>query len=554
MSAQPQQPQLQLNTLQAAGLIRLAQTEPEIEYRFRHALTQEAAYTSMLKSQRRDLHQSVAEAIELVYADRLDALDDVLAFHWERAESPSRARRYLFRAGQDAARRYAHPEALDLFGRALAMAEGAPPAETLAIYEARAHIYELLSQNPEALADNEAALALARQANLLPDECRILARIAWLHWLCGEGARAIEVARQAQLQAQSLQDNAIALRAFLVIGLVAQAEGRMAEAHTCIRRALYASRECNERALEGESLFYLGIQNNFMGRFGRAAACARKAYDIKRDLGDPVGEIVSLFLKTRAEAGRANYDAALDALEAAHTVSRETHNLFGLAQYPNTRAWLHAELGDWETAYGFDRAGLEVSRAAPVRPPEIGTLLNLVLDCVALGKYDEAETYLDQVQGWLGRPEFGFHAWRWETRHADARARLLLAQSRYSDASEAVGRLLGWAACTQARKYLARGLLLRGKIHLAQGALPAAEADFVSARELADVMCYWPIRHETRCELSRVLTQTGDDAGASQMHHEITQLVDSLDRSLKHPELRHSFERGLSDKLSRESR
>ncbi len=57
-----------LSALEASGLIRLAQVEPEIEYLFRHALVQDAAYASLLKADRRILHRTVGEALALFEA------------------------------------------------------------------------------------------------------------------------------------------------------------------------------------------------------------------------------------------------------------------------------------------------------------------------------------------------------------------------------------------------------------------------------------------------------------------------------------------------------
>ena len=56
-----------LTTLEASGLVRLAQTQPELEYLFRHALLQDAAYGSLVRSDRRALHLAVAEAMERLY-------------------------------------------------------------------------------------------------------------------------------------------------------------------------------------------------------------------------------------------------------------------------------------------------------------------------------------------------------------------------------------------------------------------------------------------------------------------------------------------------------
>lgn len=529
-----------LTQLENDELVHLDKDESS-DYIFKHALTQETAYRSLLKTQRRDLHRATAQAIEQVFPDRKGQLSPVLAYHWEQAEVPDRARRYLFRAAQDSIRRYANQEALAFFARALAQSHGAKPDEMLALYEARARIFEFLSQYAQAIDDYQVALPLAQQARREIDECRILSQIAWMYSLSGRGEEAVQIAIQVETRARELQDQTAILRAYLVQGLVAQAKGYLAEAYPRLRAALIASRASDEPIMEGESWFYLGIENNFMGRFGRAAACAQKAYAIKKGLSDRVGEIVTLYLRARAEAGRGNYDAALDALEAGRAVADEIRNPFGLAQYPNTRAWLAAELGDWQTAYEVDRAGLEIARHAPIRPPEISTLINLVLDCAALGKLNEADTYVLDMQQWLGKAEFGFHAWRWETRMSDARARLLLAHKLYDDAAPVVAELLDWAERTQSMKYRARGLVLRAQIFIARNDLPRAENDLHAARHLADVMNYIPIQVHARRLLAEVCTSDT----AKLYHAQAARLVDDLGQRLQHSELRKSFERGI---------
>jgi tetratricopeptide (TPR) repeat protein len=245
-------------------------------------------------------------------------------------------------------------------------------------------------------------------------------------------------------------------------------------------------------------------------------------------------------LITRAQAGRGKYDEALDALESAYAISQETHNPFGLAQYSNTRAWLVSELGDWQTAYELDCAGMQLARVAPSRPPEISTLINLVLDCTALGKLDEANAYCNQVKQWMGRREFGFHAWRWQTRFADALARVHLAAGEIAQAQEQIEMLFRLTRRTQAAKYRARGLMLQARVHLARNETVAAQAFCLSARDLADALNYFPTRIESR----RLLEQLGFETES------VAPLVDELDQCLKHPELRRSFERGIARKIS----
>jgi tetratricopeptide (TPR) repeat protein len=522
----------------------LRRAKEEDTFSFKHSLTQETVYHALLKSQRRAMHRAVAEAMEVIYADRKGKMSDVLAYHWELAEVPDRARRYLFRAAQNALRSYSNQEALALLTRALAQREGAKPQDILALYEARAQVFEAQGHYDQAIADYQAAKPLAHQANRAIDECRMLSSIAWDLSLCGKFDEAVAIAESAKACALEQQDQMAVLRAYLVQGLAMQAKGQVNDAHAHLRTMLMGSQLSEQVVMEGESWYYLGILYDLMGRFGRAALCAKKAYDIKKGLSDHPGEILALFLRARAEGARGQYDAAFDALELARTRSEEIHNLFGLAEYPNTRAWLAAELGDWQTAYEFDQAGLEVARQSFVRQPEINTLLNLFLDCAMLGKVEQATSYANQLRAWMKYPEYGYHIWRWQLRYDDALARLLMAQSCYDDAVKIVAQLLAGAEHTQSIKYQARGLVLRAQINIARGELHSAPEDLLTACHLADGMNYVPVRIQARQWLTRAYEKT-DPGKAQQYNAQATHIVQELDQQLKNTDLRLSFESGI---------
>ncbi len=108
-----------LLTLQREEMIRERARVPELEYIFKHHLTQEAAYNGLLKKERRVFHRQVAEALERLFPDRIEEQVGLLAHHWERAEEPEKAIEYLLRAGDQARLAYAHEEAIDYYRRAL---------------------------------------------------------------------------------------------------------------------------------------------------------------------------------------------------------------------------------------------------------------------------------------------------------------------------------------------------------------------------------------------------------------------------------------------------
>jgi tetratricopeptide (TPR) repeat protein len=111
----------QVDTLEAKGLIRLATVQPEIEYLFRHALVQDAAYGSLLKQERRGLHAEVGKALEELYPDRREELAAVLGMHFEQAGETDKAIDYLIAAGNYAIQRNAIREGFAAFDRAAAL-------------------------------------------------------------------------------------------------------------------------------------------------------------------------------------------------------------------------------------------------------------------------------------------------------------------------------------------------------------------------------------------------------------------------------------------------
>lgn len=96
-----------LRDLVELGVLRTKHRRSRSEYLFNHALTQEVVYDSLLKADRKELHERVAEALERLYPDRVLEFCETLAFHYHRAESRMKAMEYLVRAGEKSWRRYA---------------------------------------------------------------------------------------------------------------------------------------------------------------------------------------------------------------------------------------------------------------------------------------------------------------------------------------------------------------------------------------------------------------------------------------------------------------
>ena len=124
-----------LSRLEASEFIYERPAFPEVEYTFKHALTQEVAANSLLSEQRSVLHERTAQAIEALYAGRLNEYCSELAHHYSLSSNAQKAVEYLHRAGQQAMQRSASAEAIRHFRTALDLLKRLPDTLERARFE-----------------------------------------------------------------------------------------------------------------------------------------------------------------------------------------------------------------------------------------------------------------------------------------------------------------------------------------------------------------------------------------------------------------------------------
>jgi type II secretory pathway predicted ATPase ExeA/tetratricopeptide (TPR) repeat protein len=108
-----------LDYLKEIQLIRERERMKELEYLFKHALVQEATYTSILLQKRKELHIQIASSIEAIFSERLHEFYGLLALHYSQGENLDKAEEYLIKAGEEALKSAASSEALNYYQEAL---------------------------------------------------------------------------------------------------------------------------------------------------------------------------------------------------------------------------------------------------------------------------------------------------------------------------------------------------------------------------------------------------------------------------------------------------
>jgi len=302
--------------LEDQALIYRERLVPEIEYSFKHVLTQETVYQGILSDRRSSLHRRVAKAIESLYSESLDEHYERLAHHYEEGGEVEQAIAYLFKAGQKARRSYANVEAIAHLTRGLALLETLP--ET-AERDRRELDLQLALGVPlvhvRGHADPQVERAYSRAAELcahLGDASQRLQ--AWVglrryHLLRGEFSRAHTLSNQLLSMAQEVGDPLHVSWAHLMQGEVLYYAGKFVEAMEHFTRALEL---CDSLPARAHVTLYGNDARVFCSIIGalatwqlgypdRARAMSREALARAMTLAYPFSQVSALAFSARLD-------------------------------------------------------------------------------------------------------------------------------------------------------------------------------------------------------------------------------------------------------------
>ena len=164
-----------LEKLSDADIVLVEGVLPESEYRFKHALIQDAAYENLLKSRRQVLHRRIAEILRDRFAAKADAEPEVLAHHFTQAGLTDGAIEWWGKAGDQAMRRSAFQEAIVHLGKAIEMSDKSAGTTPQTPDVARARLqtsfgHALIAARGDGAPETTAAFARARELAAAVDD------------------------------------------------------------------------------------------------------------------------------------------------------------------------------------------------------------------------------------------------------------------------------------------------------------------------------------------------------------------------------------------------
>jgi CheY-like chemotaxis protein len=322
-----------LERLTASGLVSRRGTPPHATYVFKHALLQDAAYAAMLKSQRQQLHSTIANVLVERFAALAQNRPEIVAHHFGEAGSASEAIDYWRRAAQLASARSAMREAVSSFERALQLLEALP--ETRERQEKAIDLRCDLSNALFALGTFElrflrAAVSLAEvldDRRRLGQVCVYLCRNAFM---AGHLREAREFGARALALAQSLGDVSLEVTGSLYFGAACFHLGDYALAEDLFLKVLKWLEGDRRRERFGLAGFPAVIALGFLawlladrGRFEQAIAHGEEGLRLADSLNHPYSQVFALWMLGRAHVIRGDLSNAVRLHERGLAISRE---------------------------------------------------------------------------------------------------------------------------------------------------------------------------------------------------------------------------------------
>ena len=282
-----------LGLLEGAGLIQIASIEPDLEYLFRHVLIQEAAYSTLLRAQRRQWHLATARVIESACRSETEtvSLAPILARHFSLAGDRPRALHYLVIAADAAFDHYANVEAASFYGQALEIAnarEAEYDPQLMRLLFSRHGLALELTSHFDAALDNYRSMEAAAQ--LHSDNALELAAVmarAKIHSTANTAQdlpQAVGLLERASALAHSLGDPVAEARINWTLLLnSSMAGGDAAQSIAYGQHALELARSHNERELMAFVLTDLWFALAGAGRWDEARAAVQNGYVLARE-------------------------------------------------------------------------------------------------------------------------------------------------------------------------------------------------------------------------------------------------------------------------------
>jgi class 3 adenylate cyclase/tetratricopeptide (TPR) repeat protein len=489
-----------LSVLRDSELIYERGIYPKSNYVFKHALTQDVAYASLLDKRKREIHGKIAKALEGIYIDRLEELCEALAFHALRGEEWQRAYKYSRQAGLKAFSHSAYEEAQKYFEDALTALKKLPRErgrieEEIDLRFSMRSALLPLGRNDEWGEWVRGAEPLAREINNDAKLANVLSYLSSLHWIHDRTPKAIEQGREALTLAERTRDFSTQVAAMLHLGIYYFTSGEyplQIKLHQELRRRLTGEAAYQQHGLTSFPAAWargnIALGRAEIGNFDGLQVIAGEALEIAERVENAFTLVITYSFLGMAYLRLGKVEPALALLEKGHELCRSSKVQFVYPYAAGSLGYAYLLANEPMRALSVVEEGTQPSnlKGAVWTVHPLTVLANIYR---ALGEAVLAnETVLNALSFADEAEERGFEAWAMLVM-----GKIKAEAGRSEEAEEWYRRALQQASNLSMRPLAAHCHEGLGHLYLKSGKNEEARSELVAAIELYRIMdmAFW---------------------------------------------------------------
>jgi class 3 adenylate cyclase/tetratricopeptide (TPR) repeat protein/ribosomal protein L40E len=527
---------------------------PELEYIFKHALTQEVAYESLLKQRRCAIHGRIAQAMEELFADRLEEHYEILAHHYGRSGDAEKTVHYLLLAGEKSNRQDAHQNANDFFERAFEIWKGASLSLHVETQVRLYHGWALANVGVGAIGKVvegfKKSIEMARQTSLTDYERKGLVELALIAFTMPNRNEGEEILSRGIDRARETHDMAVESIYLSMKAHFTAAYGRpeigFEEVSDAERMAMESG---HPRAMSISRVSRASIER-WVGRPENAVQLLDPVVAMVRNVGSRQRLIYGLSVHGLALGEMGQIDIAVTALEEGIELSEK----FGIPRFlgflHNTLGYCYGEICRPDLALHANRESREVTGRQMSQFPvgrrsyaemRAQASVNLMENLFDQGNIDEALGMLESFKEESKSEVYDLFRHRWESRMNYLETQILLQQGDLGNAATVIEENLEKVREVHSKKREGGFLRVLGELHARRGESDSAISSLNEAidilKEVGNPRQLWQAHNS----LASAFDHLGRSAEAREQWGAAAEIIQNTANGLSERELRQGF-------------
>ena len=525
---------------------------PELDYIFKHALTQEVAYNSLLHKKRMEIHGKIGEAIEQIYAERLEEFFEMLAYHFDQGQVWDKAVKYRVRAGLKARHNYSIQAAMDNFKRAKEILEKHEPDVP---WKARYDLYfEMgktlmdMGQLPYAFRELKAAADIAHREKTTDLMVQAMFSGAYAALYSNEIGELKTIL--AEIEPLVADDMESLLGAIALHGLSSLLSG------DDIHLALAKEKEMNELIRRAPNSPFSAEATTVIGTCHRWRGDAKKCSEIFKPLlpilkasATPVYYMETIFHYGLALGEQGRYQEAIRVLEEGREFGLKSGERYNTPKLTNSLGWAYHELCHFAKAIAYNHLALDSIQellgpgTSDLFEMHSQTHINLAENYLMTGDVQKARENLKLVYENINNPAYAFARTRWKPRCLLGLGELWLQTGDADKAESLLSELFEhqWTDKFPYKKYQVRAWCLRSDILSARGLMKNAEIELTraltQANQLGNPTLLWKIQQA----VGNLLLKQGKNKDAKAQFQTALKVVQDIAEGLTDVALKEGY-------------